>query len=714
MIRQVLVVLGLVCVAMGQPPKVKLWSLQPVTRPAVPGGGGGNPIDAFLGAQHAEKGLKPVGRAPKLAQLRRVYFDLIGLPPTVAEQEAFLADTAPDAYEKVVDRLLADPQHGVKWARQWLDVLRYADLDGLDGSVMPAAQGIHRWRDWMIQALNQDMPYDQFVRAQILGNRNGGRTTLTATGQRRRAGANPQDQFALGFLSRAALTGGDRDQDIAIAAVETISSSFLGMTVGCAKCHDHRFDPIPQRDYYRMKALFDPLVLKRVTLATQEQIFAYGEELERYRRAKEPVDEAIETLIGPYRQRLFDERVAMLPADVRAIVEKPERKRTVAEQKIYDDYFPVLRIDPPKIKEIMPAEAVAKYDALLKQQREVKAPAGLPGFTLVEEDSRRLQQPSYILTSGEASRPEKDKPVEPGFPFQPEDTDFRDGRREGFVDWLTAPENPLFARVAVNRLWQWHFGEGLQKNPSDFGLLGGRPSNGKLLDFLASEFVAKGYSMRAMHRLMVTSEAYRRSSQASAAEARENHAADASNTYLWRFRLQRLGAEAIWDAILAVSGELDLTVGGKSFQPVQPDGKQSIFLPPDGTFESRVNRRAAYMARGYIPSTDVMANFLRTFAVDDGRTPCPVRENSVSAPQALFTMNDPMVERAAGKVAERVLRESGGRLEEAVGWAYRVVVGRPAERAELERSLRYVGGDAGKMAGLVWMLFNLDEFVFVR
>jgi len=714
LILRVVTVMAVTLGAAGQAPKVKLWSLQPVVRPEVPAGNFANPIDAFLAVQHKAKGLVPSGPAPKLALLRRVYFDLIGLPPTVAEQDAFLADSSPEAYEKVVDRLLRDPQHGVRWARHWLDVLRYADLDGLDGSVMPAAQGIHRWRDWVIKALNQDMPYDQFVRAQILGNRHGGRTTLSATGRRSRAGANPQDQFALGFLSRAALTGSDRDQDIAFAAVETISSAFLGMTVGCAKCHDHRFDPILQKDYYGMKALFDPLVMKRVTLATEEQLFAYGEALEAYRKAKEPIDEAIEALIGPYRDKLFAERVSMLPPDVRAIVEKPERKRTVAEQKTFDDYFPVLRIDPPKIKETMPADAIAKYDELLKQQRSVKAPAALPGFTTVEEDSARLKAVSYVLTSGDPARPEKDKPVEPGFPFKPEELDFRDGRREGFADWLTAPENPLFARVAVNRIWRWHFGEGLQKNPSDFGLLGGRPSDAKLLDFLASEFVAKGFSMRAMHRMMVTSAAYKRSTQADLAHVRENQTADPANTYLWRFRLQRLGAEPVWDAILSSAGDLDVTVGGKSFQPVNPDGKQSIFLPPDGTFESRLNRRAAYMARGYIPSTDVMADFLRTFAVDDGRTPCPVREENVTAPQALFTMNDPMVERAAGKVAEKATAAAGGDLREAAKLAFRTVIGRPPETAELDRAMRYLGTGSEKMKGLVWMLFNLDEFVFVR
>lgn len=703
---RILLLLAMLGAAFAQPPKVKLWSLQPVTKPTVPGPG--NPIDAFLAVEHKARALRPNGPADRLTLLRRATFDITGLPPTPGEQEAFLADTAPGAWERLIDRLLTNEQHGVRWARHWLDVLRYADLDGLDGSVMPAAQGIYRWRDWMIHALNEDMPYDQFVSAQILGNRYGGKPQLTVFGTRQRAEANPVDQFALGFLARSALNGGDRNQDIAINAVETISSAFMGMTVGCAKCHDHRFDPITQKDYYAMKALFDPLVLHRVELATPEAIYANGAALEKYRREKAPVDAAIAALTEPYHRKLYEERVAMLPPDVRAIVRKPESQRTVAEQKTADDYFPVLRIDPPKIKEIMPKEEVARYDALLKQQGAIKRPEPLPAHWVVVEDSARRERPSYILTSGDPERPEKDKPVKPGFPFQPAGTDFRDGLREGFVSWLTAPENPLFARVAVNRIWQWHFGEGLQKTPSDFGLLGGRPSHPKLLDYLASEFVAHNYSMRWLHRLILTSEAYQRASTPNS----DNLKADPANTYLWRFRLQRLEAEPLWDAILSSAGDLDLGVGGKSFQVVNPDRKQSIFLPRDGTFDTRTNRRAAYMTRGFIPSTDVMAHFLQSFDVDDGRTPCPVRTQTITAPQALFTLNDPMVEAAAGKLAARLAAEPD--LGRAAKRAFQETIGRPPSNAELDRALSLLGNDSGKLKSLAWMLYNLDEFLFVK
>jgi hypothetical protein len=694
----------------------RLWSLQPVTKPAVPAGvtNSTNPIDAFIAADYKEKGLLPAAKADKLTLLRRVYLDLIGLPPTPAEQEAFLADSSSDAYEKIVDRLLDNEQHGVRWSRYWLDVLRYADLDGLDGSVMPAAPGMYLWREWVINALNHDMPYDQFVRAQILGNRYRPEVATAANGRRARVEGSVEDSFALGFLARSAVTRNDRDRDIPFAAVETISTAFMGMTVGCAKCHDHKFDPITQKDFYAMKALFDPLVLKNVMLASPADIFTNGQKLDEYKHKIAPVNAAIEALTGAYQKRLYEDRVNQLTPEVQAMIRKPERDRTPEEQKIFDDYYPVLRIDPDKIQEVMTKEEVVKYKALLKEQQAIARPPALASYWTVEEDPALLKQKSYVLTTGDPKKPETDNPVEPGFPFQPAGTDFRDGRREAFVEWLTAPRNPLFARVAVNRLWGWHFGEGLQRVTSDFGLLGGRPSNAKLLDYLASEFVAHNYSMKWLHRLLLTSETYQLSSKAEPAQISRNTPIDARNTYLWHFRLQRMAAEPVWDSIHYAAGDLDLSVGGKSFQLSVPDQKQRIFLPKEGTADLRVNRRGVYMVRGYIPSTDVMNNFLTSFDVDDGRTPCPVRTQTVTAPQALFTMNGELVEKESDRLAALVLKESSGDIRTAVNAAYQRTLGRKPSPAELDYSLTYIAQDPERMKELTWLLFNLDEFIYVR
>ncbi|HEX4807386.1 MAG TPA: DUF1549 and DUF1553 domain-containing protein [Bryobacteraceae bacterium] len=703
----------------GATPARTLWSLQPVVRPDVPSGitESKNPIDAFVAEKYKEKDLQRTGVADKLTLLRRIYFDLIGLPPTVAEQRAFLQDTSSDAYEKLVDRLLANDQYGVRWARHWLDVLRYADLDGIDGSVMPAAPGIYLWRDWVISALNHDMPYDDFVRAQILGNRSKQHTIMTATGQRIKAESNPEDQFALGFLARGAVTRANSDQDLSLSAVETVSSAFMGMTVACAKCHDHKFDPIKQKDFYAMKALFDPLVPKKVTMATPAEIFANGELVAEYNRQKAPIDEAIEALVGPYRTKLYAERVAMLTPDVKAIIQKPERERTVQEQKTADDYFPVLRIDPSKIKEAMPPVERAKYEALLKRESALVAPPELPSYWTVEEDKTLLEQKTYILTTGDPKRPEKDKPVEPGFPFMPAGVDFREGRREAFVDWLTAPDNPLFARVAVNRIWQWHFGQGLQRVPSDFGMLGGRPSNQKLLDYLASEFAAHQYSMKWLTRVIVTSNTYKMASTADPSLVAVNEKVDPDDTYLWRFHLQRLEAEPVWDSVLYDSGNLDLAIGGRSFQlDTSVKGKKDKPGPPrrPALFDTNATRRGIYMVRGYLPSKDVMPNFLTAFDADDGRVPCPMRGQTVTAPQALFMMNNELIAKESGKLARRVLRQSAGNLPLAVNLAYRTTLGRPPSAVETHRALGYIQNDPSRMSGFAWMLFNLDEFVYVR
>jgi len=693
-----------------------LWILKPVVRPEIPVGAANspNPIDAFIAAEYRAKGLAPVGPADKRALLRRVYLDLVGLPPTPAEQDAFLADTSPDAYEKVVDRLLASEQHGVRYGRHWLDVLRYADAD----EQMIAAPGIYLWRDWVIRALNEDVPYDQFVRAQLTGYRSTERTQMSATGFRSRAEPRPDDMFALGFLSRGEVLRDGKDvQELPITAVDTISTAFMGLTVGCAKCHDHKLDPISKHDYYAMKALFDPLVLRKVILGTPADLVESGKAMDEAQKKRAPIQAAIDQLVGPYRKKLYDDRVAMLPPDVRSVILKPEKDRTAAEQKVADDYFPVLRIDSDKIAEVMPAAQREKYNSLQQQLNGLgtgRRGSSLPAFWTVEVDPKKATEPSYVLTSGDADRPEKDHPVEPGWPFAPDRIDFRDGRIDAFSDWLSAPQNPMFARVAVNRLWQWHFGEGLEKTPSDFGKMGGLPSNAKLLDWLASEFVRQHFSMKAMHRLIVTSQTYKLSSEIDAATDESNLKADPDDTFLWHFRLERLEAEPIWDSILSAAGNLDLSVGGPSFDIGGGQGRRGGGFRGGPPADRRTNRRAAYMVRGYSSNRDVVPNFLQVFDVDDGRVPCPLRTQTVTAPQALFMMNNDAIEKATVQFAQRLEKESGGDLGKAVDLAYRTTLARPPSGSELERSLAYLQNDPARLKGFAWMMLNLDEFLYVR
>lgn len=711
-VAAVVFAMGSSMAATHQEPTEPWWSLKPVVSPAVPKGDAAvaNPIDRFLSAERHSRGLSAVGPADRLTLLRRVYLDLIGLPPSPVEQDAFLADTSPDAYEKVVDQLLDNEQHAVRYARHWLDVLRYSDAD----SNLTAAPGIHLWRDWVINALNDDLPYDQFVQIQLTGRRSNERTQMSATGYRSRKEPRPGDTFAHGFLARGT---GENPQDLAINAVDTVSAAFMGMTVACAKCHDHKFDPISEVDYYSMKALFDPLVLQKVNLASAAELSAAGQAMAKREKKRAPLEREITDLLDPYKQQLYEERVEMLPPDVRAVIRKPEKERSVEEQKIADDYFPILRIDDGKIDEILPDDVKERSRELKKQLDEVSRGLGVPAIPVyytVEVDPVREQEKRYILTSGDPTRPELANEVQPGWPFSNGDHDFREGRIEAFADWLTAPRNPLFARVAVNRLWQWHFGVGLQKHPSDFGKQSGQPSHPELLDWLASEFVRQGYSMKQMHRLMVTSQTYQMAS-AVGPEFAASQKIDPDNTGLWHFRLQRLEAEPIWDSIHAAAGNLNLEVGGRSFNPGDGDRNRRRDESTAGTTKSaHATRRGAYMIRGFAASRDVTPNFLQTFDVDDGRLPCPMRTQTVTAPQSLFLMNSPEIEDASADLAARLQTDAKGDLKEAVELAYRLTIARPPTPAEKDRALAYLQDDTGRLKQLAWLIFNLDEFIYVK
>jgi hypothetical protein len=692
-----------------------LWYLKPVQRPAVPDGltQSSNPIDAFVAAKLKEKGMRPAAPADKATLLRRVYLDLIGIPPTPAEQEAFLADSSPGAYEKVVDRLLANEQYGVRYARHWLDVLRYADVD----DTMAAASGIHYWRDWLISVLNEDLPYDKFVRAQLTGYRDGEYTTINENGNRRRALPRPYDLFALGFLARGQVVRDGQDmQELPTAAVETVSTAFMGLTVGCAKCHDHKFDPISRQDFYAMRALFEPLVVKRVRLATAQETLNYDRQYSEYEVKKNAAEKEIDDLIAPYKAKLFEQLMTTLTPDVQAVFRKPDKQRTAAEQKIADDYHVVFKLMNSGLKPYMPPDLLKRYSEMRKAADAIRPPGALPEFWMVDEDSARLKEPNYMLTNGEPSQPEKDHTVQPGFPFEPAGTEFRDGRRETFAEWLVAPENPLFARVAVNRLWGWHFGKGIQPNPSDFGLLGGRPTNPELLDWLAAEFVAKGFSMKAINKLIVMSDTYKMSSSAEPQIVSQNQPIDPADAMLWAFPLLRLDAETIWDSIFADAQTLDRSVGGKSFAIAGEEGRRRGGGQREN-MEAKANgmqRRGIYIQRGYHQSLDVMPNFLQAFDVDDGRAPCPERTRTVTAPQSLFLMNDKLVIEASAKFADRLRKESDGDLAKAIDLGYRIAIARPPSAKEKDTALTYINRDPSQLKGFTWLLFNLDEFSYAR
>ena len=673
-------------------PKAALWSLRPVVRPAVEANGA-NPIDQLIARRHQQKGLRAAGRADKATLLRRVYLDLTGLPPKPAEVDVFLADNSADAYTKVVERLLADTQHGVRYARHWLDVLGYADVD--EG--MLAESGIYHWRDWLIQSLNRDLPYDQFVRAHIAGD-------LSP-----RAG----DFFATGFLTRAAHSPADGAEDVAFNAVEKVSTAFMGMTTGCAKCHDHMYDPILQRDYYAMKALFDPLVLEKKNLATADEILRHEDVLARWRAEQNVIQARMDVLTKPYEKQIFEERMTFLPKDVEAVFRKDPKLRTATEQEIVTRYNTVVAPDARKFRDVMKPHETVLYEWTRKGQTELRRdPPALPVFWTVRADAARAAGKNNIYLGGD--RTKKGDEVQPGFPFAPKDLKFEGDRRQVFLNWLTAGDNPLFARVAVNRLWQWHFGEGIAGSPSDFGRTGQMPTNPELLDWLASEFVARGYSMKAMHRLIVTSEAYQRASVVSKELHAANEAADASNKQLWKFPARRLEAEAIRDSVLAVAGTLDTAVGGMSFRGSDINDRRVMSATRTGYYDKRDNRRGIYMGRGSDASMNMMPAFLATFDAEDGHAPCARRERSITAPQVLYLLNGELTQVASRDLAERLFLEAGAGAAAKVDYGYKLVLGRAPSATERDAALSYLGkAEPAQLTGFAWMLLNLSEFVFL-
>jgi len=683
------------------------WSYRPVVKSPIPAVKHPelvyNPIDAFIVDEYEKKGLSPQELADKATLLRRVTYDLIGLPPTSQDVDYFLSDNSPKAYEKLVERLLDNEQHGVNYADHWLDVLRYADVD----EHMPAQSGIYRWREWVIHSLNRDLPYDQFVKTQLMGDLMDDSTAL----------------FGTGFLARGAEAEKDEKKSLAFAVVETAGSAFLGATIGCAKCHDHMFDPIRQADYYGLKAIFDPVVIEKRVLAGPQEQALYKLALDHYDKRQKELQKLLDEFLAPFKEKLQGDRIRQLPADVQEAINTPEEKRTPAQKKLAEDYAPIIRIDPPKYREIMTPEQVKIYEGLRTPLLTLAKPADLETFWTVKEDENLAKLKSHILETGDPDKP-KDE-VGPMFhiadmgfeaPMIPcEEKPYTTGARQKFVEWVLDRKNPLFARVAVNRLWQWHFGVGLVKTPSDFGTLSESPSHPELLDWLATQFVESGYSMKAMHRLIVSSRTYQLSSKTLSADA----SIDPDNLSFWRFPIRRMTAEELRDSILSLSGKLDLKIGGKSFTDL-PDYYYPGSRVVIGNLNRETNRRAIYMVRGYDSTAEMMPNYLHIFDVDNGKLPTPLRTRSITALQALTLMNSPLVEQASQEFGRRLIKETKEDLDKAIGLGFIMALSRsPTEKekktiSSLVKECKDCEASSQGLEKLGWVLVNLDEFIFIR
>ena len=675
------------------------WAFVPVRKTTPPAVGAlqagvKNPIDQFIRAKLAANQLTPAPETDRVTLARRVHFDLTGLPPTPFELDQFLNDKSGDAYEKLVDKLLASPRYGEKWARHWLDLVRYAESDGYraDGYRPYAWQ----FRDYVVKSLNADKPYDQFVRQQLAGDE-----LYFSTKPENR---NPEHLVATGFFRAGIYEYNNRDvrgqwQRIIEDITDTSADVFLGVGLQCARCHDHKFDPLLQKDYYRFQAFFTPLLPREdLTLATPAERVTYEAKLAKWEAATADIRTEIESLLAPARKSTERSSIEMFVEDIRADILKPVAQRTPYEHQIAELAYRQVANEFTKLDTKLKGEAKERVIALRKKLTEFDSlkPAPLtPSYGATDVGPIA---PPTLLPKG------KDKqPVEPGYlsvldekPATVKPLANSTGRRSELARWLTSPENPLAARVMVNRLWQGHFGRGLAANASDFGKLGEQPSHPELLDWLAAKFVETGWSLKAMHRLMVTSATYRQGSVQSSVSSAQSGArtqvaslntdslntehsrtrsVDPENRLLWAFPIRRLEAEQIRDAILAVTGELKLEPAG---------GPSTDQLTPRRSIYSKWLRNAP----------DPLLN---VFDLAEPFQSVAQRNVTTTPPQALLLLNSQMMLRHARAFAKRLEEEHPSSDEDMVNAAYRLAFSREPKTAERAAALQFLNSQKERL-----------------
>ncbi len=693
------------------------WALQPVARPSIPNvrdiTSARNAVDRFILAELEASSLSPSAEADRPTLLRRLAFDLIGLPPQPDEVAQFEADQSPDAYERQVDRLLASPRYGERWARHWLDLARYAETDGFKADV--TRPNAWRYRDYVIAALNEDKPYDRFLMEQLAGDE-----------------IAPRDSSALvatGFLRHWPYEDNGRDvfgqrQNILDDVTDVTAQVCLGLTFKCARCHDHKYDPILRKDYYRLQAFFAAMVPRDdLPVGSPDVIESAEQQLNAWEEATAAVREQLDELEAPIRTKMRREQMAVFPKDVQAILDKPAADRTPQEQVIANLASKQIKYEAKDLSGRMAKDLRERWSSLRKEIEsvDVEPPPDLPSAMGVRDLDRGAPDVFVpgVAVPGDAGR----EPIAPGFisildpdpvklasPAQGDES--VEGRRTVLARWIASSDNPLTARVAVNRLWQHHFGVGIVASSGDFGRQGDRPTHPQLLDWLADEFAGtQAWHSKPLHRLMVTSATYRQTSSVAASDRRAAEA-DPNNRLLWRMPMRRIEAEIVRDSILLASGELNLAIGGPSGFPELPKELSDRYgWKPSKSIADR-NRRAIYL----FAKRNMRLPLFDAFDAPDTHETCCRRDQTTTAPQALTLLNDEWMLARATAMANRVQHQAGDEPSAQIAAAWQLAFARAPSEASRQTATAFLARSPTEQTSLrdyCHVLLNANEFVYV-
>jgi hypothetical protein len=699
-----------------QPSDRQHWAFQPVRRPTVPTPGamgpsdtGGadwvrTPVDSFVLEKLQLRGWRPAPAAEPRAILRRVYLNIVGMPPSVEHQEAFLRDSGPESLDRVVDELLAHPGYGERWARHWLDLVRFAETNGYERDA--AKPQVWRYRDYIIRSFNEDKPYDRFILEQLAGDEldDADADTLIATGFNRLGHwddepADPkEDRF-------------DQLDDI----VSTTAQVFLGLSLGCARCHNHKFEPLTQHDYYRMVAVFNPLVRPqngRTELDMPVGTRAETEAIVERDRQVAAVQKEIAGLRDSFRNQFLATGPSKLPADAIEAFRADPAKRTEEQKRLVEKNTKQLDEELAAVVGDTTKAMIAELERRVGNLRAARP--DLPRGYFMHEPS---PDPPFtnLLLRGKVTRP--GPRVLPGLPAvlvgsQPQflpPGDRTSRRRLTLARWIASPDHPLTARVIVNRVWQFHFGEGLVRTPSEWGRSGQPPTHPELLDWLADWFVHDAsWSLKRLHRLILTSNTYRMNKAWNATHG----AADPENRLFWRVPYRRLEVEAIRDSMLAASGQLNTQMFGPSMYLEVPRAALEGHSDPDKIWkpfdEADASRRTVYA----FVKRSMVVPMLEVLDLCDTTRSSAQRPITTIAPQALTLLNGDFANRQARHLADRVSREAGPDVGRQIERAYLRTLCRPPNDAERATMLEFLMSEDGSLEQCCRAVFNLNEFVY--